>query len=118
MSSVFPVTTYLDGLCPVLCPVTTYLDGLGVADVFTESHEDLGHELRHVVGEGLDHSTQPQHPGVAEEQVLREHCVTVLLLQPPTAPLLKLTLSGHNRTLGNTHSVTDTTGHMVQQDTW
>ena len=81
--------------------------------MLTEGHEDLRHELRHVVGEGLDHSTEPQHPGVAVEQVLREHGVTVLLLQPATAPLLKLTLS-HNRTHGDiTHSVTYTTGHMV-----
>ena len=68
--------------------------------MLTEGHEDLGHELRHVVGEGLDHGTQPQHSGVAVAQVLREHRVTVLLLQPATAPLLKLTLS-------------DTTGHLV-----
>ena len=48
-----------------------YLDGLWVVDMVTEVHQDLGHEVRDVVGVGLHQGTEAQHPCVPLNESLQ-----------------------------------------------
>ena len=48
--------------------MTSYWNGLWSMEEVAEEHEDVRHELRDVVGGGVDEGAQPQHPGVAEDQ--------------------------------------------------
>ena len=60
--------------------------------MLTQSHDDPGDEGRDVVGVGLHHGTQSQHPGMSVDKLLRAHDVRTFLLQLRTAQLLKTTL--------------------------
>ena len=72
---------------------TGHLYWLRVVDVSTEMHQQLRHEVRHLVRKRQDAGTQPDDASVSAYQLFRlDSLVLRPLLDPRCAQLLKVTL--------------------------